>query len=349
MKKITTRLLCASSILLFGLSSCVKDVDLSQAPEKPVKGDYFDFQTTLNCPIDIDLGLQDYTVSIEIYSENPFEENDGISTKKDIEPIYRGITDAKGILKGETTLPAYIKKAYIYSPYVGVPFIETEVTASRISAGIEAPKNRSGNTRAMTYTYPSDMLVLGNWNESGYPSYLLSERFIFPENELYNITKATTSPYKEEMQSYFPQYFTPGVETGIPIMKETKVNLAMIGKYAPSVSNTILYYTYPTGQLPSSVNDIQKIIAFPVSAGISCGSTIQLHYWNKETNQFEDKFPAGVTIGWGVSSSALSKEISATPVEIITITPSMHSIPKTAMKTISTQSLFLIRPTARLP
>ena len=67
MKKITTRLLCASSILLFGLSSCVKDVDLSQAPEKPVKGDYFDFQTTLNCPIDIDLGLQDYTVSIEIY------------------------------------------------------------------------------------------------------------------------------------------------------------------------------------------------------------------------------------------------------------------------------------------
>ena len=66
------------------------------------------------------------------------------------------------------------------------------------------------------------MLVLGNWNESGYPSYLLSERFIFPENELYNITKATTSPYKEEMQSYFPQYFTPGVETGIPIIKEQR-------------------------------------------------------------------------------------------------------------------------------
>ena len=74
MKKITTRLLCASSILLFGLSSCVKDVDLSQAPEKPVKGDYFDFQTTLNCPIDIDLGLQDYTVSIEIYEMPNAEE-----------------------------------------------------------------------------------------------------------------------------------------------------------------------------------------------------------------------------------------------------------------------------------
>lgn len=51
MKKIATRVIYASSILLFGLSSCVKDVDLSQTPEKPVKGDYFDFQTTLNCPI----------------------------------------------------------------------------------------------------------------------------------------------------------------------------------------------------------------------------------------------------------------------------------------------------------
>ena len=325
MKKITTRLLCASSILLFGLSSCVKDVDLSQAPEKPVKGDYFDFQTTLNCPIDIDLGLQDYTVSIEIYSENPFEENDGISTKKDIEPIYRGITDAKGILKGETTLPAYIKKAYIYSPYVGVPFIETEVTASRISAGIEDPKNRSGNTRATT-----------------------SERFIFPENELYNITKATTSPYKEEMQSYFPQYFTPGVETGIPIIKETKVNLAMIGKYAPSVSNTILYYTPPDSYQVLSTTYKKLLLSLYRQV-----SLVEVRYnyiigirkpINSKINFQQELLLVGESL-----RVLLSKEISATPVEIITITPSMHSIPKTAMKTISTQSLFLIRPTARLP
>lgn len=304
MKKIAVKLLCTGSILLFGFSSCVKDVDLSQTTEKPVKSDYFDFQTTLNCPISIDLGLQDYPVSVEIYSENPFEENDGVSTKKDIEPIYRGITDAKGRLEGETTLPSHIKKAYIYSPYVGVPFIEAAITANGISVSTENQKINSRSTRAMSYTYPSDMLTLGDWDEFGYPAYLLPERFVFSKNALYYITKATTFPYKEGMQSLFPQYFEPGVETGIPIIKKTKVNLVMIGKYAPSVSNTIIYFTYPTGQLPSSVNDIQKIIAFPVSAGISCGSTIQLRYWNKETNQFEDEFPAGVTIGWGVSSNA---------------------------------------------
>lgn len=309
MKRTGVKLLCASSILLLILSSCLKDKDLSQPLPKVQKSDYFDFQTTLSCPINIDLGLQDYSVLVEIYGENPFEENDGVTTKKDIEPVYRGITDTKGKLTGETVLPSHIKKAYIYSPYIGVPFIETDITTNGISVNAEnrPSTTRSANTRDMSYKYPADMKILGEWDGDGYPTYLLPERFIFPENELYYITKATTYPYKEGIQSMFPQYFEPGVETGIPIVKKTKVYLVMIGKYAPSVNNTVIYYTYPTGQQPSSVNEIQKIIAFPVSAGISCGSTVQLRYWNQTTQLFEDEFPEGVTIGWGVSSSAFSK------------------------------------------
>lgn len=111
----------ASILLLISLSSCVKDVDLSQSVPKPVKDDYFDFQTTLDCPINIDLGLEDYPVLIEVYGENPFEDNDGVIIKKDIEPLYRGITDEQGKLEGQTVLPSYLKKAYIYSPYVSVP------------------------------------------------------------------------------------------------------------------------------------------------------------------------------------------------------------------------------------
>ncbi len=29
-----------------------------------------------------------------------------------------------------------------------------------------------------------------------------------------------------------------------------------------------------------------------------CGHEMKLKYWNKSTQQFEDKFPAGVTLGW---------------------------------------------------
>lgn len=304
MNRNTLKLLCAGCLLLLGLSSCVKEMDLSQPAQKPQKSDYFDYHTTLNCPVNVDLNLQDYPVLVEIYSENPFEGNDGTSTKKEIEPIYRGITDADGKLTGETVLPGYTKKAYLYSPYAGVPFMEAEVTANGISFGSKNGNTATRSTRNMDYTYPANVMILGDWDQSGYPAYLLPERFIFPENELYHITNATTCPSTTKLEDYRPEYFAPNVETGIPISKKTKVNLVMIGKYAPSVNNTILYYTYPTGQKPASTDDIQKIIAYPVSAGISCGSTIQLRYWNKDAQQFEDEFPAGVTIGWGVSSSA---------------------------------------------
>lgn len=304
MNKIAVKLLCAGSMFLLCFTSCVKEVDLSQLPDKPRKSDYFDFQTTFNCPVHVDLELQNYPVLIEIYSENPFEEINGVGTKKEIEPVYRGITDTNGRLTGETVLPAYIKKAYLYSPYMGVPFMETEVSASGISFGIINGKSETRSTRSMEYKYPTDMKILGDWDISGYPAYLLPERFVFPENELYHITQATTCPSNTNLQDYHPEYFGPTVETGIPIVKKTKVSLVMIGKYAPSVNNTILYYTYPTGQKPTSTKEIQKIIAYPVSVGISCGSAIQLRYWNEDTNRFEDEFPAGVTIGWGVSSSA---------------------------------------------
>ena len=55
------------------------------------------------------------------------------------------------------------------------------------------------------------------------------------------------------------------------------------------------------------MDKIKKIVAFPnaspvyKSAGIGalvCGDEVKLKYWNEEKNQFEDKFPAGVTIGW---------------------------------------------------
>ena len=51
---------------------------------------------------------------------------------------------------------------------------------------------------------------------------------------------------------------------------------------------------------------IKQIIAFqntsPVykTLGVGalvCGEEIKLKYWNEETQEYEDKFPAGVTIG----------------------------------------------------
>ena len=54
--------------------------------------------------------------------------------------------------------------------------------------------------------------------------------------------------------------------------------------------NVFGYYTYPTGQEPKSVSDIQPIIAFPFISTFNCnidnadavftGDQVQLQYWN---------------------------------------------------------------------
>lgn len=303
MKAIQFITLSAGFCFMLSLSGCIKEENLYQAP---VPTDYFSFNTTKDCPVSIDLGLENYPVLVEIYSENPFDDNNGVVTPKNIEPIYRGITDASGKLEGFTTLPSIINKVYVYSPYVGTPFIETEITA----AGIQAKTSTMGATRvatrAMSFTYPSDMKVLGDWNINGYPTYLNPKRYAFPENELYHINQATAiKDFNSGMKGSHPEYFGQDITTDIPIVKKTKVNLVMIGKFAQSSNNTVVYFTYPTGQKPTSEADIQKVIAYPASMGISCGSNIQLRYWNKEKEEFEDEFPAGVSIGWNVYSNGL--------------------------------------------
>lgn len=303
MKAIRIITLSACLCFIISLSGCIKDENLYQAP---TPAEYFSFNTTKDCPVSIDLGLENYPVLVEVYSENPFDEKDGITTPKIIEPIYRGITDASGKLEGFTTLPSLINKVYVYSPYIGTPFLEAEVTANGIQANAGSKDATRTATRAMSYTYPSDMMILGEWDINGYPAYLNPKRYSFPENELYHINKATKiEEYKLGMKGSHPEYFGEGISANIPIVKKTKVNLVMIGKYAQSSSNTIVYFTYPTGQLPTSVDDIQKVIAYPTSKGISCGSNVQLRYWNKDKGVFEDEFPAGVSIGWNVYSNGL--------------------------------------------
>lgn len=91
----------------------------------------------------------------------------------------------------------------------------------------------------------------------------------------------------------------------IPITKETEVSLVFVNSTA-AWYNTVGYYTYPTGETPTLEN-IQKVLAFPnaspvyKTAGVGalvCGDEVKLKYWNEKEGKFEEKFPAGITIGW---------------------------------------------------
>ena len=107
----------------------------------------------------------------------------------------------------------------------------------------------------------------------------------------------------------FPQreLIADNVNIKLNITKATTIKLIFI-KTTATMRNVFGYYTYPTGQEPKSVSDIQPIIAFPFISTFNCnidnadavftGDQVQLKYWNARTQRFEDEFPAGVSIGW---------------------------------------------------
>lgn len=105
----------------------------------------------------------------------------------------------------------------------------------------------------------------------------------------------------------------------IPIVNPTEVSLVFITSSA-AWYNTVGYYTYPTNNPPQSASDVKQIIAFPntspiyktLGAGaLVCGEEIKLKYWNEETQEYEDKFPAGVTIGWCLQGMGFKSKLTS--------------------------------------
>ena len=144
-----------------------------------------------------------------------------------------------------------------------------------------------------------------DWDDNGRPNNLSAEKNIPPASVLYNIKSVFNNKDGKNITNTHPEFFDGNMISDIPITKETEVSLVFVNSTA-GWYNTVGYYTYPTGKTPT-VDNIKKIMAFPnaspvyKSTGVGalvCGDEVKLKYWNEDKNQFEDKFPAGVTIGW---------------------------------------------------
>lgn len=281
---------------------------------------YFDFNLNKEVTLNIDYGLatkdKDYVVLFELYDQNPLEtKKDGTQEKKkDIEPVYRGATDGTGKFSGKPLLLADLSEAWLYCDYPGtVSLVKLEIQNQSLSFDQKAHiASLSAKTRALTsnkHKYPDNWKVLGDWDEYGRPDYLLSTPANPPSNILYNIKDIYSSiPVdKKFIMDRYPQFFDGTMTSDISIIKPTKVRLAFINSTA-SWNNVVGYFTYSTNNPPTSPKDLQKIIAFPNASpvvknettrgALSCNDQIQLKYWNQEKGEFQETFPAGISIGW---------------------------------------------------
>ena len=86
---------------------------------------YFDFNMTQAVALDINYCFksENYRVLFDIYDQDPIEYSaDGSVFQKDIEPIYRAVTDEKGKFSGEMNIPADLSEVWLSSDYLVVSF-----------------------------------------------------------------------------------------------------------------------------------------------------------------------------------------------------------------------------------
>lgn len=282
---------------------------------------YFDFNLNKEVALTIDYGFatkdkDGYVVLFELYDQNPLETTEnGMQKKEGIEPVYRAATDGSGKYTGKVELLSDLSEVWLYCDYPGAATaVKLEIKDQSLSFDQKAYiAALSAKTRALTpnnkHKYPDKWLTLGDWDEYGRPDYLLPEQATPPPATLYSIKdiyNSTPVGGKFIMERY-PQFFDGTMTSDIKIVKPTKIRLAFITSSA-SWNNVVGYFTYETNNPPTSPNEIQKIVAFPNASpvvksetsrgALSCNDQIQLMYWDKDKNKFDETFPAGVSIGW---------------------------------------------------
>ncbi len=314
----TTRngLLSIGMACMLLLTACVEK-DIFNGPEDngPSKEDFFDFSTTGIYTLDINYGLKDYPVLFELYTSNPMIlADDHYAKAENIQPIYRAATDQSGKFKGDISLPAYAKTIYLYCHYLGtVRCAELTINGNSISFDqqtyLAELSTRSGiTTRATTsqgYTIPNNYLTLGGWTDKGKVDYLSNGEQL-PGDFLARLTKSIVKKQTSEKD-----FVTSHPSPDISITQPTSLSTVII--YSDAAHEvTVGYFTYPTGQAPSSPAQITNpIILFPaVSTSMGnadIGDEVKLKYWNKTTGKYEDEFPAGVSISFFFMVDAFKK------------------------------------------
>lgn len=278
------------SLLLF---SCISE-------EIPGEADKIENQELLTTPneqsvcFDIKYNVSEgYKIVFDVYAENPYEVTSEGACLKDIAPIISGMTDNDGRYCLSRVISGGVKEVYVVSRNVGTPMLlhgtiesgtvkPTEVDLAAIDA--------EDNTSRSVFS----PILLGSWNYWGRPDYIdASKSCNITNRELRSISQALPE-WRTVNEDYVAADFVYVKETA-------EIWISLLS--AKTLFNSALgYYCYEEGM---EKEDISEIIALPRTNiswfdrnGLKSGEYVKLKYLNPETNQLEDKFPAGSRIGW---------------------------------------------------
>ena len=237
-----------------------------------------------------------YRVVFDVYAENPYQITAEGASMKEVNPIISGMTDEHGCYQVSRVVSAGVEEVFVVSRSMGTPMMLYGVVESGNVKPVEMDLSAMVDTQAEVDSRAAAFspYYLGTWNFWGRPNYIdASKTCEISKDELRTISKALPE-WKSVNKDYVEADF-------IYVKKEAEVWVSLLS--AKSLFNNALgYYCYEEGM---TKNDVKEIIAIPRTdiswfekKSLKSGEYVKLKYLNPQTNQFEDKFPAGSRIGW---------------------------------------------------
>ncbi|WP_418982718.1 LruC domain-containing protein [Alistipes sp.] len=327
-------LIFATLLLVVGGGiGCTKS-DLPDGPGTPDELPYYPFGFTTEQPTTLDISYTNMdgmtaAVYFEIYDRCPVETNaDGSSYVRidGIEPIYAGITREDGTFRGKIQLPAYLDKAWVYTPaFYAQTLIEAPITdgvlraADQASPAESASSSRAGhNSEAVTRdgwkTYLGSYDSKTGRIDYKYTGELRAKNFA----GLYTAHASVINTNRNCPQEYRSS-------SDLLITEPAEIAVTFLG------SNTCWncsmgYYYYPEGQKPASLKDAGVIMIFPNTQdgrwsvnisqssrykGVNRGEAVQLKYFPDIDNPKSGTtvFPANMRIGFVLACNAWTNRL----------------------------------------
>ena len=299
--------------------------------ELPPMDSYFGFEMKKDVHLSVNYNVPGFSALVEVYDENPMTDDN--VKKEGLTPIYATFieTDKSGKFDIDMYVPTSVKEAYLYTTKLGLPTcVRLEATENGFSysaanraqtRGVSTVEGAwAGNkvpyqvTRSDGRTRGDNLYSLTTWGYGGDISQLAIGTDYAPV--MTKVGEESFSMFADRIGGYLTAnngknggnaaLVKDGGKLNIVIPQEgAEVSLTFVGDYA-QFNNTFGYYYYPVGQTIdiNAFKKIKKYVVFPNAsnfqwgAGVTCGSTAKLLYFDEQTGTPTTHFPAGYAIGW---------------------------------------------------
>jgi len=241
--------------------------------------------------------------------------------------LVSGQTDASGMFTQTIRVPGYARVLRISASNIGVAnnLVDMVITDGKISLSIDGSHNddayyvannsqvRPANRRegpSVKWNYLLDVdengnRVIGSFDTDVFDSQgVIKTRYVanppvITRELLNNISTALVE------RRVNPEFLTDDEGGNLLLTTEAEVTIAFLHEGA-GYKNTVGYFTYPNGQVPTSRDEIEPVVIFPNASyqrsggsalGLNTGDTITL-----------GKFPAGTRIGFFIVANGWRNE-----------------------------------------